>query len=538
MSKVKFKIQSKHFVFYSGVSFLIIFLVTFSVLFSLEKQRRNLKLEDTKSFELSSITLAENLMGGEFYATVADLNYLAGFYMDEWNETDSRENIEHNWAQFSDKQGIYDQIRFIDAEGNEIIRINFVNGEAVLVEQQYLQNKKDRYYFYETAKLPEGSVYVSPLDLNVENGKVEVPFKPMVRFGAPVYAESGELLGVIVLNYLAEIMLDNFRALAGHSNGDMILLNDEGYWLSSPDNAQEWNFMFESTIGETFAQDYPEEWAEILAGRGQILTENGLFTFSTVDLSSKVSSEKLVGMHAESIHMGGGNWHIVSSVLREGEYETYFTDDFFLLIKSILKDNILFFSIILFVSILTGFMAFLYKKSYEKTKYYSKYDALTNVFNRNTGTEKLDEILMAKDRKNFKISICFIDVNGLKEVNDILGHEMGDELLTTVSDIIKDQIRENDFMARMGGDEFLLVFSRIGEDEAEAVWKRITSEFERINAEEDRNYMISVSHGIVSCSGDGTCATTDRMIKAADEKMYEEKRVIKQSFYAIRKEPS
>ena len=116
----------------------------------------------------------------------------------------------------------------------------------------------------------------------------------------------------------------------------------------------------------------------------------------------------------------------------------------------------------------------------------------------------------------------------------MLGHKDGDELLKTVTEVIKAQIRESDFIARMGGDEFLVVFSRIDGDLAEQIWKRIVEALNKINAEEDRNYLISVSHGIVSCGANKTCATTDSMIQAADEKMYDEKRVIKQSFYAIR----
>ncbi len=529
-----YKISFKNFLLYSGISFLIIFLLSFSVMFALEKQLRKLKLEEIKTIEQSSVLWGGNFMGDGLSSVIADLNYLVKEYKNELDDGAGIEKIEANWADFSQMQGIYDQIRFIAFDGSEEIRINYKNGKSYIVEKELLQNKKYEYYFTDSVVLPQGSVYISRLDLNLEYATVETPFKPMIRVSSPVYTSNGSLLGVVVLNYLAEDLLESFRELAAHTNSELILLNEDGYWLSSPDRLQEWNFMFVHMEDETFGKYYPEEWNKVLEGSGQILTENGLFTYTSVDLVAKIKFSN--NGYNETIVLGGGDWYIVSKILRDGVYEDYFTDNFILLVKDVFLDNILIFSLVLFVSIAMGLFAYLYIKSYEKTKYFAKYDALTNVYNRRTGTNMLDQILIGKDRKNFKISLCFIDVNGLKEVNDILGHRMGDELLKTVSDVIKKHIRENDFIARMGGDEFLLVFSRIVSNEAEIIWGRITSEFDRINTEEDRPYIISVSHGVVSCTGDTTCATTDKMIKAADEKMYEEKRVIKQSFYAIRKE--
>ena len=75
----------------------------------------------------------------------------------------------------------------------------------------------------------------------------------------------------------------------------------------------------------------------------------------------------------------------------------------------------------------------------------------------------------------------FIDINGLKEVNDYLGHEAGDELILSIVDIIKANIRDTDFVARLGGDEFLIIFNNTDEIGAENVWMRIHQGYERIN---------------------------------------------------------
>jgi diguanylate cyclase (GGDEF)-like protein len=106
------------------------------------------------------------------------------------------------------------------------------------------------------------------------------------------------------------------------------------------------------------------------------------------------------------------------------------------------------------------------------------------------------------NRRHLKLSLCFIDINGLKEVNDQLGHQFGDELIVSTVDGIKVEIREEDFIIRMGGDEFLVVFNGIDCETAEKVWMRIKHRYDQINIEENRKYMISVSHGIVDYGND------------------------------------
>ncbi len=537
MPKIKFKIVFKHFALYAAVSFLIIFLLSYSVLFALERVERQVKLDETKAHEVSTVNLGQDLIGREFLAVVSDLNFLVKVYKDSLEDETNYKKVENDWAEFSRQQGTYNHISFIDTNGDEKIRINYFSGIAITAQKIFLQSAKDNDYFYNAINLPEGSIYVTSLELYVEDGKVQVPYIPLLTYSSPVYSDSGELLGVLALNYSAKQFLNNFRETANHSYGKMVLLDEEGYWLSSPDITQLWNFMFPLRVEETFAKLYPDEWEDILAGTDQILGEKGLFTFTSVDIGKKLQSVYKQELDEGDIYLGGGNWYIVSTVLRSEAYENYFTDNLIVLMKDVFVGNIWFFILVFSLSLLTGLLAFLYMRAYNRTKYYSQYDALTDVYNRRTGTDRLDEILLAKNRQNFKISVCFLDVNGLKEVNDILGHKAGDELLVTVANIIKSQIRGEDFVARMGGDEFLLVFSRIGADEAEAAWGRITQAIDRLNTEENRPYIVSVSHGIVACSGgEGTCSTTDKMIKAADEKMYVEKRVVKTNFFAVREE--
>lgn len=155
------------------------------------------------------------------------------------------------------------------------------------------------------------------------------------------------------------------------------------------------------------------------------------------------------------------------------------------------------------------------------------FDQLTKTFNRRSGLAKLNRLFQSDNRRNMKMSLCFIDINGLKEVNDKLGHKFGDELIVSAVECIKHEIGEEDFIIRMGGDEFLIVFVGIDTDLAEKVWLRISQRYQAINNQENRAYNISVSHGIVE-HDNSERSEIEFLIKRADDKMYSEKKYIKE----------
>lgn len=164
------------------------------------------------------------------------------------------------------------------------------------------------------------------------------------------------------------------------------------------------------------------------------------------------------------------------------------------------------------------------------------YDGLTKVYNRRAGIPKLSRMISNQEIGYRIYSLCYIDINGLKQVNDELGHKYGNDLIITVVDVVKSHIREEDFVIRLGGDEFLIVFMNVDINVAEKIWGRISKVYEEINESLEKPYIISVSHGIVGCNNEDKC-DVDTLIKMADEKMYEEKRETKKDgFSVVRKE--
>ncbi|MDO7975969.1 GGDEF domain-containing protein [Oceanotoga teriensis] len=166
------------------------------------------------------------------------------------------------------------------------------------------------------------------------------------------------------------------------------------------------------------------------------------------------------------------------------------------------------------------------QKSQEKLEKYANYDELTGIYNRRMGMIILEEQMKFTKRYLTPLSICFLDVNNLKITNDKFGHNTGDKLLTDITMLIKQNIREIDILCRMGGDEFLIIFPKCTERNAEMIWERIKKDFNTINEIDKKDYEISVAHGIHEYKFD-SFITLDELISFADKKMYTEKRKMK-----------
>ncbi len=164
------------------------------------------------------------------------------------------------------------------------------------------------------------------------------------------------------------------------------------------------------------------------------------------------------------------------------------------------------------------------KKMEEQLKIYATYDDLTSIYNRRIAMTILEEKIKISNRKGEPLSICFVDVNELKQVNDTLGHQIGDDLLRTVAKIIKGSIRESDVVCRMGGDEFLIIFPACTLANAELNWQNVKESFDRMNSFGEKAYKINVSHG---CAQYSYQSSSDEFIAVADKKMYLEKKEMK-----------
>lgn len=156
-------------------------------------------------------------------------------------------------------------------------------------------------------------------------------------------------------------------------------------------------------------------------------------------------------------------------------------------------------------------------------------DPLTNLPNRRLLSLKLDQILHDTDAQESCV-VCYLDLDGFKSVNDRLGHATGDELLKIVSARLKSCVREHDVIARVGGDEFVLVLVALNSvQEAETIIARV---IEIVN----QPFMISGEIAEVTASLGAAVYKThgdeaDHLLRAADQAMYQAKNSGKNRFF-------
>lgn len=166
----------------------------------------------------------------------------------------------------------------------------------------------------------------------------------------------------------------------------------------------------------------------------------------------------------------------------------------------------------------------------KKLNYLASIDAMTGALNRKSGLELLEREFKLLNINNENLVICFVDVDGLKIINDTFGHEEGDKLLINATKILKESIRKTDFVIRMGGDEFLVVFPETSMKEANKVWGRILKSVEEINKDNEK-YNLSLSYGFYEYSKETEKKLTiNELIKRADIEMYKVKRKRRRNF--------
>jgi diguanylate cyclase (GGDEF)-like protein/PAS domain S-box-containing protein len=157
------------------------------------------------------------------------------------------------------------------------------------------------------------------------------------------------------------------------------------------------------------------------------------------------------------------------------------------------------------------------KEIEEKLKFLSLHDQLTGLYNRLFFETELGRL---EGSREYPVSIISLDVDGLKLVNDTIGHDAGDRLLVACANILKNNIRTSEIAARIGGDEFAVLLPRTAQDEAQVVVDRLRSAASQTPAD-DVGLPVAFSIGVAT-----TSETADRLelvMQRADSQMYREK---------------
>jgi diguanylate cyclase (GGDEF)-like protein/PAS domain S-box-containing protein len=156
------------------------------------------------------------------------------------------------------------------------------------------------------------------------------------------------------------------------------------------------------------------------------------------------------------------------------------------------------------------------KRLEDKLRYLSAHDPLTNLFNRLFFEEEMARL--AKGR-HFPVSVVVADVDGLKSVNDRLGHAVGDELLRQAAEVLRTSFRPGDVVARIGGDEFAVLLPGADVQAGESVLRRVRRSEDAYNAHDDRP-AVHFSLGLATAEEGESLSETLRL---ADSRMYRDK---------------
>jgi len=200
-------------------------------------------LEDTEDeLELKSQTLENYLVSNsdkiKLYTIFPEIQGLIKF--SEFGDSfifDKGEWLELIKIQFQEivkTNNDIDQIRVLDKNGMEIIRINSDANNLHVVSESDLQDKSDRYYFKDVITTSKNYVYLSDIDLNVEHGEIQSPHKTMLRFITSIVDGSGNQMGIMVVNHNMDSL---FSSITDISKGSMMIVDYNGQVIYSKDSS-------------------------------------------------------------------------------------------------------------------------------------------------------------------------------------------------------------------------------------------------------------------------------------------------------------
>jgi signal transduction histidine kinase len=189
------------------------------------------------------------------------------------------QQIQDHFIQFGHASSKIAQLRWLDYNGQEIVRVDFSAEQAKVAEPKERQNKQARYYFNQAMKVASPNIYFSPIDLNVEHNKVVEPYEPSIRATIQTSTETHLFEGLLIVNY----RLDNLLAAIKQDSiaeAQINIVNHQGYWLLNPQPEKEWGFMLQQPQ-LSLKSESPQLWqyqSQHPAG-GDIIINNQLSSF-------------------------------------------------------------------------------------------------------------------------------------------------------------------------------------------------------------------------------------------------------------------
>lgn len=192
-------------------------------------------LQQEVSARASGVQLFFDQVGAEL-RFLADMSSVMGLF-DALSAGDARQadllagTIQRDFVRLAELHPHIYQMRILDASGMERVRIDKPAQSARIVPAERLQNKADRYYVRDALTRVRGDLYVSPLDLNEEFGRIETPERPVIRLATVVAGQDGKARGLVIVNLHAQVLLEPLQQMVHEREGVAYLFDRSGHYL-------------------------------------------------------------------------------------------------------------------------------------------------------------------------------------------------------------------------------------------------------------------------------------------------------------------
>ncbi len=197
-----------------------------------------------------------------------------------------RRAVETQLKQTRHLSNIIAQLRWLSPDGQELVRVDVrPNGTTQAIPKSELQNKSGRYYFIKGSQLAQGQTLITPTDLNVEHGRIVVPYEPTTRSVTKLEGPQGEWQGLLVVNFNVSSVLEQIRLLQTPEN-TLQVIDNQGNWLLSYIPEREWRHMY-GDYTMALPQLYPDAWQRIQTYR--TLTKESLDGLPTLVSPSAIN---------------------------------------------------------------------------------------------------------------------------------------------------------------------------------------------------------------------------------------------------------
>lgn len=451
---------------------------------------------------------------------------------------------------------LYLQVRLISRSdyGLERVRVDRSQQAPVVVQGGDLQEKGHYDYVYAALGLPAGQTYLSRLSINREYGSYQARDIATAILSMPVHDSDGTLLGVAVINVDVQAV---FSGLGGElpPGFDLLLTNTEGDYLVHPQAHK--TFGFERGRRMLLQEDVPQAQTLVDGSSTQLLT--------TLNQGAYAQRPVLAAFVAANVQVHSAERKLILGVTRPLDPIVEQANSLFYGTLRVLAGVIAVCAVLAFVlaRVLVkplaqmGQALTLFGKSgvmgelptqrsdeigvlarevqtmgqqigeqmgqlrdhQEELQHLAQHDMLTGLPNRRVLQERMSHAIAQARRSGRTLALLFIDLDHFKDINDQLGHEVGDALLVALAQRLKAQTREADTVVRVGGDEFVvLVDNPTDKAHIAAIAQKLLYALQQPVVWQGHTLQIGASIGISQYPQDGQ--TDVEMLANADRAMY------------------